>query len=917
MHHKTSVPITERESFNTWLPSIFSVDQPAAPAKDALPRELLHQQLRSCFSRIALIHTPAGYGRTTLLAQHYQHLKAQGATLVWVACSNLERAVHQLGTLYEHFQDGDNHAQWRAAQNNTEISARAYILIDDAHKLQPGDSSRLLALLLESAPSGVQFIVSSRGSSPINLAQYRLRGELMEMSSKHLAFTAAENSQFLQRYAVATDGEGVSKLLRLTDGWPGGMNLAMQCWRSRDEPTPPAPWEEASWYEDFFREEVFDAQTTAIQELLLSCSVLEQIDFAACDALRKTEGSAALLRYCAANDLFLSQDARYPNSYWLHPLFRKFLAQQLHESSQHTLKSLHLSASEHFLHHNQLFKAYNHALQSNDAEHAAKIVDDNIVVFFETSDDPAWRLVEQLPRHVLNRYPRILLGQAWSMLHLWKFETAKELLRIAREYLGTEEARHRYGDNGLRILRQELLHREAMFSMMVDDTHLLETQALDLIDKYSEAHPIMRGSVYNALLYAHRERFKLDEIEHLGHLAEEQLRRGDSKLSIIVHAAIIGPARFMAGQTQQVINDLRSALKAAEGITGVGSPYATILALPLAEVHYERNELMEARELLATYLPLVEYEGFIDQTISGWLTAVKLACHDDNYAEAFALLDKADQAARQHGFERLRYCALAERMRLLLALGDQKEVLRLGRMNGLIGQLEHVRPVSKVTTRDEARAFCCVRVAMAQGRLNDAIELCRVWQRFLHQADAVHNCLRWEVLHAHLLLLSGNDKGAQRGLKKSFETAARRRIVRTFVDEKAWLGGLLGSMDHMHVTFATSVQVDDFIEELSVLCRGTEAFHVLERQPKLPSPALPLSNELPTLSSDAISGVLNSREIEILHLVHGGLRNKEIGRRLNITEGCVKWYMQQIFDKIGVRRRSQAVSRARQFGVIF
>ncbi|MNN55540.1 HTH-type transcriptional regulator AlkS [compost metagenome] len=121
----------------------------------------------------------------------------------------------------------------------------------------------------------------------------------------------------------------------------------------------------------------------------------------------------------------------------------------------------------------------------------------------------------------------------------------------------------------------------------------------------------------------------------------------------------------------------------------------------------------------------------------------------------------------------------------------------------------------------------------------------------------------------------------------------------------------------MHVTLATSVQVDDFIEELNVLCRGAEVFNAPERQPQTPSSALPLSSELPTLSSEAVSGVLNSREIEILHLVHGGLRNKEIGRRLNITEGCVKWYMQQIFDKIGVRRRSQAVSRARQFGVIF
>ena len=61
---------------------------------------------------------------------------------------------------------------------------------------------------------------------------------------------------------------------------------------------------------------------------------------------------------------------------------------------------------------------------------------------------------------------------------------------------------------------------------------------------------------------------------------------------------------------------------------------------------------------------------------------------------------------------------------------------------------------------------------------------------------------------------------------------------------------------------------------------------------------------------------LSLREVEILTLVSGGLRNREIGDRLGLTEGTVKWYMQQIYDKLGVRRRPQAVIRARQYGIL-
>ena len=74
--------------------------------------------------------------------------------------------------------------------------------------------------------------------------------------------------------------------------------------------------------------------------------------------------------------------------------------------------------------------------------------------------------------------------------------------------------------------------------------------------------------------------------------------------------------------------------------------------------------------------------------------------------------------------------------------------------------------------------------------------------------------------------------------------------------------------------------------------------------------------ELATVPEDGLYGRLSGKELEILTLVGCGMRNREIGNRLGLSEGSVKWYMQQVYDKVGIRRRSQAVERARQFGLL-
>src|SRR5690606_17889911 len=202
--------------------------------------------------------------------------------------------------------------------------------------------------------------------------------------------------------------------------------------------------------------------------------------------------------------------------------------------------------------------------------------------------------------------------------------------------------------------------------------------------------------------------------------------------------------------------------------------------------------------------------------------------------------------------------------------------------------------------RDEARALTWVRVAQAEDRLPEALNLAKQWHRHMSAADAIRSVLRWDLIIAHLSLLSGDQRAALRIVRRAMFQAAPGGFIRVFLDEGAWLHGLL--REQLQAAGLEGEPTDAFATELLRRFQGDDG---IAAKPTLPA-----------VEPVAIAGSLNSRELDILKMVAAGMLNREIGDKLGMTEGSVKWYLQQIYDKIGIRRRSQAAERARQLGIL-
>lgn len=234
-----------------------------------------------------------------------------------------------------------------------------------------------------------------------------------------------------------------------------------------------------------------------------------------------------------------------------------------------------------------------------------------------------------------------MLIEAWRRDVFWQLDGSRELVATSRERL--EEMEHEPGASptDLHSIRGLLMHGEMMIASFADEMPRAEELCEILIRDYEQASLHVRGSFYTSLLLAQREQYKLSNIDRLSRLARSHFHRPTKGLTSVFNEAVVGPSHFMAGRSEIAIHCLEDALQTANGLTGKGTPVPAIVALPLSEVHYERNDLSKARELLQDHLAHATFHGFMDQMIAAWPTQARLLRLDGDREGAYRVMDDA------------------------------------------------------------------------------------------------------------------------------------------------------------------------------------------------------------------------------------------------------------------------------------
>jgi LuxR family transcriptional regulator, maltose regulon positive regulatory protein len=504
-------------------------------------------------------------------------------------------------------------------------------------------------------------------------------------------------------------------------------------------------------------------------------------------------------------------------------------------------------------------------------------------------------LASDLPWELLQKCPSLLLAMSWRRSRRLAFKSSQRLIEAAEAAIAAAAQRGAMDDYEVEQMSFRVRHRRIMLEAARDNMPFVERESELLLDDLGDDHPYLSCTLLAQLLSARRELYHFHDMLRLEAELRKALGRPGSDFASIALKSSVAPTLVAQGKTQMAEQFLTEAHNLAMLMESQISGLAALPALPLAELYYECGKLKEAAQLVERYLPSIRQWGFVDQLASGFLVRARLSAAEGDLASALSGLEEAQLVAIECGLDRLRALILSEQVRMLVKSGQLEQAEQLFHSSDLSSETEPV-PTLNPTRLNEWMAIAWLRLEMHRFRLVRSRKIAKRWLEFVRRQGAVRSAVTFELLLAEIAVLSGNRSEARRSVRAAVELAEPGGWVRPFVDEGEVISSLL--LEAYANGPALDTPVDRFAARLVSVLRG--------------SPHISAEDE----DDFGLGSGLSLREVEILTMVSGGLRNREIGDRLGLTEGTVKWYMQQIYDKLGVRRRPQAVIRARQLGIL-
>ncbi|MCJ1887059.1 LuxR C-terminal-related transcriptional regulator [Pseudomonas sp. LA21] len=870
---------------------------PPRVSPGAVFREDLLSRLQAAGeSRLFLIIGGAGFGKSTLLAQWRQMLVKEGATVAWMSVTpddgeaetfvpHLAGALRHAGVSIPAEQgggiDGDPHFLVSPLINAlVEWGDEVYLLLDDFHQAETSAVLPVVQALVDNAPTNLHLVLASRRDPPLLLGRWRAMGQLCEIGSDALTFDIAESHAFLKAYLDPAIGKDTAHRLHgQADGWPIGLQLLSLSMkanpRRKDRAVALQPG--APGLAEYLAEDVLAGLPADMLGFLQQLSILRRYNLEVARYITGSEDAERFICLIEERNLFV-QLVDIPDEapwYRFHPMFQEFLYQRLKASSA-DLAGLHRRASAWFEQVGLLGDAMQHALAMDDLDY--------LVALLERVQPPQKsvshlgqfvRWLQRVPLERLERHPALLLLGAWGAVMTVRTAQAEAWLERFETLPEALASRH-----------QVLLLRAALATQRDDGA--LCVQLLE---------PIAEEPLNNSFLEQVRASLYVPALSGLGrhaaarrylNSAAARAARGSTDEMALIGATSTALVALFEGQLLELEQIAFTTLAKAERSHGRRSVSACHCAALLAFAYCEFGRDEAAHEALANRLDILHF------SVPEYMIVAALA-HARLQPRTVALdyLRQREEYFRERELDRCAANMLAEQVRLLLLDGDWR------RAEPLLAALEDLRQ-AHIATPQHAEvsvlaALSKARLVLVRGQPELAIQV----------LDSIQGLIRdyargaWSVAGAILRGLAlehlGRDEEARECLREALLQGYRMGLQRTFHDEGEPLLRLLAKLGTLG-----QAELDRYLARL--------VSQAAEDAPPVPE----ASAERGPLVIDA--PMLTPREVEILALLEQSMSNKRIALALNLSLQTVKWNLRNIFAKLGISSRYEAILFARRNG---
>jgi LuxR family maltose regulon positive regulatory protein len=761
----------------------------------------------------------------------------------------------------------------------TTVSDNFVLVLDDYHVIDAKPVDHALTFLLAHLPPQVHVVIATREDPQLPLARLRARDQLAELRACDLRFTPAEAAEFLnQVMGLNLSAEDIAALETRTEGWIAGLQLAALSMQGHQDATRFIKSFTGShqFVMDYLVEEVLHQQPESVQTFLLRTSILDRLCGPLCDAvlLDASASGQATLEYIERANLFIIPLDNERRWYRYHHLFADLLRQRLHQSIASStgdegrgVAELHRRASQWYEDNGLEVEAFHHAVAANDVDHAARLVEgEGMPLHFRGAAAPVLKWLESLPTTALDARPALWVMYGSALLFASQVTGVEQKLQAAEAALQGVDL-----DDRTRDLVGHIASIRATVAVIQNQVETIIAQSRRALEYLHPDNLPVRTATTWTLGVAY-------QLQGDRAAASRAYTEAISISQAIGHFIINIMASLGLGNVQESENQLYLAAETYRRVLQLAGdppmPVACEAHLGLARICYEWNDLDAAHQHGQQGVELVRQIETTDRFVAYEIFLARLRLARGDVAGADAILARAGQFVRQHNFIHREPEVAAAQVLTLLRQGNLAAAAELAQSHDL--------PLSQA------------RVHLARGDTAAALATLELWRRQVEAKAWADERLKVMVLQAVAHQAHGEKDRAVQLLADALALAEPGGFIRIFVDEGVPMAQLLSE------AVAHGI-MPDTIGKLLAVFEAEEQKNADDSQ--LP-PAQPLIEPL------------SQRELEVLQLIAQGLSNHEISERLFLALSTVKGHNRNIFDKLQVKSRTEAIARARELGLL-
>jgi LuxR family maltose regulon positive regulatory protein len=851
-------------------------------------------------ARLSLVAAPAGYGKTTLVRDWITGLDRR---LAWLSLDEgdndparffayLAAALQTADTSSASGPDQPAVVSSPAAEAFmtdliNELSATAEslaLVLDDYHLVEYPAIHNGLAFLLEHQPQSLHLVIATRADPPLPLSRLRGRGQVTELRAADLRFSLEETSLFLsQTMSLSLPAAEMATLEENTEGWVAGLQLAALSMRGKTDPTPfiTAFSGSQEYIADFLIDEVLGEQPDERRAFLLQTAILDRLTGDLCDAVTGGQNGREMLRQLKRSNLFLASLDHEQQWYRYHRLFAQVLRYRLTQAQPETPRELHRRASRWHEQNGFVDAAIKHALQADDLERAAGLVEANAewsMMRGEMATLKGW--LSQMPDEIVQARPQLAVYSAAVLL------VSGGSLEVVEKQLGAALSADSVATAGqVSVVRCWLAGLQGDARLSADYAR----QALDELPEESQFWRTLAAANYGLTqLWSGDSEAGIQTLEDALRVGRSS---GNAWLTTLATRRL-AKQRALQGQLHEARVLHEGALQLAVDQDGRFLPFAGISLIELGDLWREWNDLEKAAGYLEEGIKLVVQWAEIG-ALRGYISLAFVRQAQGDAAGARAAMGRAQEIARQTTVTEIDDLGVAMyQARLFIIQGDITAAERWAADRLLVPGADATTWSARDPLRDHPARYheylVLAHLLFVQDRHQAALSLLDNLLAYFEGLEHTALVIQVQSQRALSLWALGEQSRSMAALREALRLAEPGDYVRHFADLGRPMSALLYQATVHSVT-------PDYAGRLLA--------------------AFSLANETPKATA-ALVEPLSERELEVLGLMAAGASNQEIARDLVIAVSTVKKHVSHIFAKLAVDSRTRAVARARQLGLL-